>query len=63
MVVARTTRTRISEEYRIAIGRILRVLHETVDVQGARGTVIGLTIDTVARLYREVTGQTLERVS
>lgn len=34
MVVARTTRTRISEEYRIAIGRILRVLHESSDTQG-----------------------------
>ena len=40
MVVARTTRTRISEEYRIAIGRILRVLHETVDVQGARNVLM-----------------------
>ena len=40
MVVARTTRTRISEEYRIAIGRILRILHETSDVQGARNVVM-----------------------
>ena len=40
MVVARTTRTRISEEYRIAIGRILRVLHETADVQGARNVLM-----------------------
>ena len=40
MVVARTTRTRISEEYRIAIGRILRVLHETSDVQGARNVLM-----------------------
>ena len=40
MVVARTTRTRISEEYRIAIGRMLRVLHETADVQGARNVVM-----------------------
>ncbi len=40
MVVARTTRTRISEEYRIAIGRILRVLHETGDVQGARNVLM-----------------------
>ncbi len=34
-----------------------------VDVQGAKGTVVGLTIDIVARLYREVTGQALERAS
>ena len=40
MVVARTTRTRISEEYRIAIGRILRTLHETADVQGARNVLM-----------------------
>ena len=40
MVVARTTRTRISEEYRIAIGRILRVLHETTDIQGARNVLM-----------------------
>jgi receptor protein-tyrosine kinase len=40
MVVARTTRTRISEEYRIAIGRILRVLHETADIQGARNVLM-----------------------
>ena len=40
MVVARTTRTRISEEYRIAIGRILRVLHETTDIQGTRNVVM-----------------------
>ena len=40
MVVARTTRTRISEEYRIAIGRILRTLHETTDVQGARNVLM-----------------------
>ena len=36
MVVARTTRTRISEEYRIAIGRILRVLHEATNIDAAR---------------------------
>ena len=40
MVVARTTRTRISEEYRIAIGRILRTLHEAPDVQGARNVLM-----------------------
>jgi receptor protein-tyrosine kinase len=40
MVVARTTRTRISEEYRIAIGRILRILHETANVQGARNVLM-----------------------
>ncbi len=40
MVVARTTRTRISEEYRIAIGRILRTLHEATDVQGARNVLM-----------------------
>ena len=40
MVVARTTRTRISEEYRIAIGRILRTLHETTDIQGARNVLM-----------------------
>lgn len=40
MVVARTTRTRISEEYRIAIGRILRTLHEATDVQGARNVMM-----------------------
>jgi len=40
MVVARTTRTRISEEYRIAIGRILRSLHEASDVQGARNVLM-----------------------
>jgi len=40
MVVARTTRTRISEEYRIAIGRILRTLHEASDVQGARNVLM-----------------------
>lgn len=40
MVVARTTRTRISEEYRIAIGRILRTLHEAADVQGARNVLM-----------------------
>ena len=40
MVVARTTRTRISEEYRIAIGRILRTLHETPDIQGARNVMM-----------------------
>ena len=40
MVVARTTRTRISEEYRIAIGRVLRVLHEAGDVQGARNVLM-----------------------
>ena len=40
MVVARTTRTRISEEYRIAIGRILRILHETTNIQGARNVLM-----------------------
>ena len=40
MVVARTTRTRISEEYRIAIGRILRVLHETADGPGTHNVVM-----------------------
>lgn len=40
MVVARTTRTRISEEYRIAIGRILRTLHEAPDAQGARNVLM-----------------------
>ena len=40
MVVARTTRTRISEEYRIVIGRILRVLQETTDTQGARNVLM-----------------------
>lgn len=40
MVVARTTRTRISEEYRIAIGRILRTLHETSDAQGCRNVIM-----------------------
>lgn len=40
MVVARTTRTRISEEYRIAIGRILRTLQETPDPQGARNVLM-----------------------
>lgn len=40
MVVARTTRTRISEEYRIAIGRILRTLHEATEVQGARNVLM-----------------------
>jgi protein-tyrosine kinase len=40
MVVARTTRTRISEEYRIAIGRILRILHETTNVPAARNVLM-----------------------
>ena len=40
MVVARTTRTRISEEYRIVIGRILRSLHEATEVQGARNVLM-----------------------
>ena len=40
MVVARTTRTRISEEYRIAIGRILRTLHEAAEVPGARNVLM-----------------------
>lgn len=40
MVVARTTRTRISEEYRIAIGRILRALHDTTEAQGSRNLIM-----------------------
>ena len=42
MVVARTSRTRISEEYRIAIGRILRVLHESGNKSGV-GNLIMVT--------------------
>lgn len=33
-----------------------------VDVQGATGTVIGLTLETVQRLYREVAGSVPERL-
>ncbi len=40
MVVARRTRTRISEEYRIAAGRILRALHETSSPDGARNILM-----------------------
>ena len=40
MVVARTTRTRISEEYRIAIGRILRTLHESEAAAAARNVLM-----------------------
>ncbi len=36
LVVARTKRTRASEEYRIVIGRILRALHEEPDAQAPR---------------------------
>ena len=40
MVVARRTRTRISEEYRIAAGRILRALHEAPGLEGARNVLM-----------------------
>ena len=40
MVVARRTRTRISEEYRIAAGRILRALHEAPGSEGARNVLM-----------------------
>ena len=38
MVVARTARTRISEEYRIVIGRVLRALREEQGAAGASST-------------------------
>ena len=40
MAVARRTRTRISEEYRIATGRILRTLHESPGSEGARNVLM-----------------------
>lgn len=40
LVVARTARTRISEEYRIVIGRILRALREEQDGGGAHNVVM-----------------------
>ena len=39
MVVARTARTRISEEYRIVLGRVLRALREEQGAAGASSTV------------------------
>ncbi len=39
LVVARTKRTRVSEEYRIVIGRILRALHEEPDGPPLRSQV------------------------
>jgi len=40
MVVARTARTRISEEYRIVIGRVLRALHDEPIGTEERNTVM-----------------------
>ena len=40
LVVARTARTRISEEYRIVIGRILRALRQEQDGGGAHNVVM-----------------------
>lgn len=39
MVVARTVRTRISEEYRIVLGRVLRALREEQGAAGASSTI------------------------
>ena len=40
MVVARAARTRISEEYRIVIGRVLRALRDEPDGAGAHNVVM-----------------------
>ncbi len=40
MVVARTARTRISEEYRIVIGRVLRALRDEPDSAGSHNVVM-----------------------
>jgi len=40
MVVARTARTRISEEYRIVVGRVLRALHDDPDGAGLHNVVM-----------------------
>ena len=40
MVVARTARTRISEEYRIVIGRVLRALRDEDDGVASRNVVM-----------------------
>jgi len=40
MVVARTARTRISEEYRIVVGRVLRALHDDPDGAGPHNVVM-----------------------
>lgn len=40
MVVARAARTRISEEYRIVIGRVLRALHNDSDGAGSHNVVM-----------------------